>query len=150
MSYGLLLPTVLVTSWDYCRLMLAVAFETECEVADFLLAELRRAKVCEAPQLPSDVVAPGRLVIYQVDGEARPRSHVLVHPDDYRSFEDEVSVMSPVGTALLGLRPGDGMAYIDGGETERVRVVTVCEVAASATAPRSFSLSPTICGRTIH
>lgn len=58
--------------------------------------------------------------------------------------------MSPVGTALLGLRPGDGMAYIAGGETERVRIVSVYQASAPATAARSFSLLPAIFGRTLH
>jgi regulator of nucleoside diphosphate kinase len=36
---------------------------------------------------------------------------MLVYPDDYRNADSQLSVLSPVGAALVGLRAGSRMPY---------------------------------------
>ena len=49
------------------------------------------------------------------DVSTRPgplREPILVHPEDYVSSERQLSVLSPVGTALIGIKVGDRMPYL--------------------------------------
>jgi regulator of nucleoside diphosphate kinase len=48
---------------------------------------------------------------YRMDEDREPESRVLVYPEDYTPLGGQVSVLSPVGAALLGLRAGSRMPY---------------------------------------
>jgi transcription elongation GreA/GreB family factor len=50
-------------------------------------------------------------VIYRVDGSQKHHTSLLVHPEDLKWPGAELSVATPLGTALLGLRVGDRMPY---------------------------------------
>ena len=52
-----------------------------------------------------------RWVTYRLD-LGRYESRILVHPEDYVSSERQLSVLSPVGTALIGIKVGDRMPYL--------------------------------------
>jgi transcription elongation GreA/GreB family factor len=77
----------------------------------FLLSELRRAALCHPEALPEDVVSTNAKVTYRLNGRGRPMAHVLVHPQDLLWPGAELSVLTPLGIALLGLRVGDRMPF---------------------------------------
>jgi regulator of nucleoside diphosphate kinase len=116
------LPPITLASSDYNRLMLTVMIRQTQEdgLATFLLDELRRAEICHPARLPDDVVSLNSRVIYRVDNESKTRAHLLVHPDDLIWPGAEISVATPLGTALLGLSVGDCVGYrdVDGTEHE--------------------------------
>jgi transcription elongation GreA/GreB family factor len=89
--------------------LLAKAFRRRDQVANFLSAEVRRANFCDDLALPDDRVAVGRMVSYRLDWGAPTPYRALVYPEDVRNPEAEISLLSPIGTALLGLRRGDEM-----------------------------------------
>ena len=69
-------------------------------------AEMRRAVVLPSGQVPSDVITMhSKAVISFGDGE--DEIYTLVYPDEADLTENMVSVLSPVGTAILGYRAGD-------------------------------------------
>jgi regulator of nucleoside diphosphate kinase len=70
--------------------------------------ELDRAAVVADRSLPRDVARVGSLVTYHVDG-GLPRTVTLSYPDDADTTLGRISVMSPVGAALIGLRPGQSI-----------------------------------------
>ncbi len=109
------LPPITLASNDYNRLLFTAMIRQKCNrrKPDFLLKELRRAKVCHPSALPEDVVSTNCRVIYRVDGELKSRAHLLVHPEDLIWPGAEISVTTPLGTALLGLRVGDNMSFIE-------------------------------------
>jgi regulator of nucleoside diphosphate kinase len=78
--------------------------------ADDLLYELGRAKLVADMRLPRDVVRMGSRVVVSVDGGA-PQNGVLSYPQE--QGRDRISIFSPVGTALLGLRAGQSMRWTD-------------------------------------
>ena len=93
--------------------------------ADFLLRELRRAGLCAVENLPIGVVALGSRVTYRVDG-GMPRIGTLVLPSDLDRSTDNLSVLTALGTALLGLRVGARMAFLSpDGLSSEVMVVGV-------------------------
>jgi len=109
------LPPITLAANDYNRLLFTAMLRQKRERrrANFLLAELRRARVCHPAALPDDVVSTNCRVIYRIDNETKSRAHLLVHPEDLIWPNAEISVTTPLGTALLGLRVGDRMSYIE-------------------------------------
>lgn len=94
--------------------------------ARFLLRELRRASLCAVDALPTDVVSMGARVAYKLGEVSSPMTCTLVFPDEVDQFGDGLSVLTPLGTALLGLRVGDRMPFRSAdGHASEVRVVSV-------------------------
>ncbi len=52
-------------------------------------------------------------VSFRVGGSMASRSAILVYPEDYHPTGQHVSVMSPLGAAMLGIRAGERMPYTD-------------------------------------
>jgi regulator of nucleoside diphosphate kinase len=112
--YGTMnLPPVTVATHDYNRLMSVAAMDHNRRKAhrQFLMSELQRASLCHPDALPEDVVSTNAKVTYRLDGGGQPRAHVLVYPEDLRWPGAELSVLTPLGIALLGLRVGDRMPF---------------------------------------
>ena len=61
-------------------------------------------------------------MIFRIDDEPKSRAHLLVHPDDQIWPGAEISVTTPLGTALLGLRVGDRMSFVEDGTVHEVSV----------------------------
>jgi regulator of nucleoside diphosphate kinase len=89
--------------------IVAQAFRNRDRIAPFLSAELRRAGLCDDQVLASDRVAPNRQVSYRLDWGAATPYRTLVYPGDLQDETQQISLLSPIGTALLGLRQGDQM-----------------------------------------
>ncbi len=105
------------------------------EEADGLLSELERAQVVPDAALPQDVVRMGSSVRFRTDGGAE-RSVQLVWPAEADIGTGKISVLTPVGTALIGLRAGQSITWLtrDG----RKQLLTVLGV----TAPESDGDDP--------
>ena len=74
---------------------------------DLLEGELARASIVEPQELPRDVVAMNSTVWFRdLDSEEIER-YTLVFPPDADVIRDRISVLAPVGTALLGYRLRD-------------------------------------------
>ncbi|MEO7054258.1 MAG: GreA/GreB family elongation factor [Rhizomicrobium sp.] len=86
--------------------LIAQAFRLKDRIAPFLSAEVRRAAICTDDALPGDAVAPGRGVSYRLDWGSATPYRTLVYPQNYTSKRTQISLLSPIGTALLGLRQG--------------------------------------------
>jgi regulator of nucleoside diphosphate kinase len=76
-----------------------------------LKAELRKAKVVAEKDLPGDVVRINSLVKVKADDQEKIMELVLVTPDKANLKEGRISVLAPVGTALLGFRKGQRIAW---------------------------------------
>lgn len=90
-----------------------------------LLRELRRATVVDRERIPDDVVTMNSTLTYRDDDVGSIQSATLVYP--WRAHErSTVSVLSPLGTALLGLRTGDRIAWeLDDGSVKKLHVLAV-------------------------
>ena len=93
--------------------------------SDGLLYELERAKIVADEAVPGDIVRMGSVVRYRANG-AGEREVELVYPKDADIEAGRVSVLTPVGTALIGLRRGQSITWLarDG----RKQVLTVLAV----------------------
>lgn len=111
MSSELNLPPITLHSKDNNDLatLATIASRSGRPGARFLLKELRRAALCAVGALPADVVSIGARVTYRLAEAAPTGACTLVLPDEVDRFQDGLSVLTPLGTALLGLRVGDRM-----------------------------------------
>ncbi|MDF2233189.1 nucleoside diphosphate kinase regulator [Albimonas sp. CAU 1670] len=76
------------------------------ELADQLHAEIDRARVVAAARMPADVVGIGNRVRYRDETTGREQTVSLVWPEESDITAGRVSVMTPIGVALLGLKQG--------------------------------------------
>lgn len=76
---------------------------------DELEAELARAKLVEPAEMPADTVSMNSTVRFSVDGH--DYSMTLVYPASLKDSDTQISVMAPVGSALLGMREGDRISW---------------------------------------
>lgn len=121
-------PPVYISTHDFGRLenLVHTQLASDHPVASFLKTELERAVVRAAPDLPRDAVRMNRRVIYRVEDSERPESRFLVYPRQYHPTGQYLSILSPLGIALLGLREGNGMPFADlAGAQRRVSVEKV-------------------------
>ena len=72
-----------------------------------LAGELRRAKIVASRAIPGNIVTMNtRLVLEDLDSR-RDMDFSLVFPAEANADENRISVLSPVGTAVLGYAEGD-------------------------------------------
>lgn len=124
-------PSIAIARSEHERLTkLAESFAVRTpEVSDELLTELERARVVDDAKIPGDVVRMGSSLRYTSDlGE--DRSVTLVYPGEADIAAGRISIMTPIGAALIGLSPGQSIDWRarDG----RVHRLTVQEVAQTA------------------
>jgi regulator of nucleoside diphosphate kinase len=122
------LPPITITASDYCRLrsLARRALSERHPVGDFLFSELGRAEIAKDSELSKDHVRMGAWVTFRTDWRWDTERRLLVYPDDYRRSETQLSVLSPVGAALVGLPIGTWMPYRTGdGRTHVVRAESI-------------------------
>ena len=120
---------IIVPQQDLARLhalIEGVASERNLEAADALEAELARAQVVEPTAIPKDVVTMNSRVRFVDESTGAEREATLVYPKDASATEGRISVLAPVGAALIGLRAGDSIDWpMPNGRTKRLRIVEV-------------------------
>jgi regulator of nucleoside diphosphate kinase len=91
-----------------------------------LVAELQRADVVDGRDVPPDVVTMNSRVIYEDTTTRNVAEVTIVFPQDADASHGKVSVLAPVGTALLGLTEGDSIVWpFPDGTSRCLRVVAV-------------------------
>ena len=88
-------------------------------VAHFLAREIERASVVPDNSDLRGVVRMGSRVRYSDDNTGEVRDVVLVYPHDADITLKRVSVLTPVGAALIGLSVGQGIEFQTPGHNKR-------------------------------
>ncbi|MEP6465104.1 MAG: GreA/GreB family elongation factor [Parafilimonas sp.] len=79
--------------------------------ADELTAELKRAILVAKDDFPSDVVRLNSKVRIKTEGNNEEMELILVTPDKANIKEKKISIMAPIGTALIGFRQGQKVKW---------------------------------------
>lgn len=96
------------------------------ERAAQLLAELDRAEVYPAASLPANVVRMNSSVEFIDDNNGASRTVKLVYPQDADIGAGTVSILSPIGTGLIGMQAGSDIRWPDReGHDRLLRIVRV-------------------------
>ena len=108
--------TIYITELDYNRLSGLIDRTrerngTDREYLNKLEAELDRAEIVEPKDIPADVITMRSKVRLKdlVSGESNTYS--LVFPTEADFAEGKISVLAPIGTAILGYRQGDTIEW---------------------------------------
>jgi len=121
--------TIILTHQDLKRLhalIEGVQSERNAEAAEALESELGRAQVVEASAVPPDVVTMNSKVRFVDETTGQEREAQLVYPQDASASEGRISILAPIGAALIGLRAGDSIDWpMPNGRTKRLRIVEV-------------------------
>lgn len=119
------MPAIVVSASDQRRLtQLALDAQHRApDVAAELLAEMERAEVVDL--VPTSIVKMGSTVQFSDDDGAH-REVTLVYPGQADIAAGRISILTPIGTALIGLAEGQSIAWTtrDG----RRRALTVISV----------------------
>jgi len=121
-------PPLVISSLDADRLdrMLTDLPPGEFPGRQALEAELLRARLVEPPDVPADVVTMNSRVQFRVLNSGEVFTLTLVYPKDMDDSGAKISILAPVGTALLGLSQGDEIDWPKpGGGQVRVRIEEV-------------------------
>ena len=96
----------------------------DADAADALADVLMDARMVSHDRLPADRIAINSRVTYREEPRGEPRTVMLVHPSDANATEGRISVLSPVGRALLGRKPGAvSSTGVAGGRAVTIRVL---------------------------
>lgn len=91
-----------------------------------LASELEQADIVESRDVPADVVTMNSRVVFEDVGSGKRTEVTIVFPQDANVQHGKVSVLAPVGTALLGLAAGESIVWpFPDGSSRCLRVVAV-------------------------
>jgi regulator of nucleoside diphosphate kinase len=120
-------PSIIVSSQDLKRLeVLLNSLSDTFPEEDALRAELDRADVVAPEQMPPSVVTMNSKVRVAIQPSGKEFELTLVYPKDMDASPGKISILAPVGSALLGLSIGQEIEWsVPGGSTIRVRILEV-------------------------
>jgi regulator of nucleoside diphosphate kinase len=89
---------------------------------DRLEGELTRAKVVSGKRVPADVVTMNSRVRVTDLDNGKESIYQIVFPRDANTSKNMISVLAPIGTALLGFRIGSKIEWETPGGIRRLRI----------------------------
>ena len=120
-------PSIFITTKDAEKLrrLIREAYHTEYRGSDYLkqlAGEIEKASVVRSDQIPSDVItlnSTARLVDQETNEEM---IYSLVFPEDADTSQGKISILAPIGTAMLGYKVGDTFEWDTPGGTRIIHV----------------------------
>lgn len=123
------LPPIQLTRLDADRLdaLLDMPSARQLPGLDALRVELERADVVEPAAIPADVATMNSRIKFVEDASGKTFELTLVYPQD-AGKPDSISILAPVGSALLGLRVGQSIQWpMPGGRSAELRLLEVVD-----------------------
>ncbi|SFE94326.1 nucleoside diphosphate kinase regulator [Nitrosomonas sp. Nm166] len=121
-------PKIVISSLDFERLenLLESFANNTFPGKEDLEAELVRADIADPEDIPATVVTMNSTVRFKVASSMDEHLLTLVYPKDLDNGGGKISVLAPVGSALLGLSQGDEIEWPKpGGGVLHVRIEEV-------------------------
>ncbi len=121
---------IVITHNDYRRLGvllasdLTAAIGSKTYLAD-LESELQRAVVVESDKVPDDVVTMNSTVRLRDVETGEVETYTLVFPYEADIAANKLSILAPIGTAILGYRVGDVVRWRVPGGGRRLKIEAV-------------------------
>jgi len=104
---------IIISSLDADRLEALLDSQGDKHFAgrEELLAELDRADIVEPQEIPAKTVTMNSTVKFKEKSTGKEFALTLCYPKDIDQVENSVSILAPVGSALLGLSEGDEIEW---------------------------------------
>lgn len=92
-----------------------------------LTEEIGKAEIIDHLELPKDVVTMhSEVEIYDIEDRESFR-YVLVYPWEADADSHKISILAPIGTAIIGYKEGDEIVWKVPGGTRRLRITAVIQ-----------------------
>ena len=107
-------PELQVTKWDLGNIESLLSTHSEqwnWRSVEFLVRELMRATIVEESTLPADIVTMGSRLEYREQGRDSSEIVTLAYPGERELYDDAISVLTPIGAALIGLKAGQSICF---------------------------------------
>lgn len=115
-------PSIIISIEDFQKIKSIITFN-ESRNTDLLAEELDRANLVMADYLPTDVVSMNSKVKFADLETDKEQTVVLVYPEEANISENKISILSPIGSALIGLRIGQTIEWpLAEGRVKRIQV----------------------------
>lgn len=132
------MPIIGATDFHTLSRLTLVALTNDFDVGPDLSEKLENSWVLADEQVSLDTVCLGSTVSYDVEGQQRQVTLVL--PNEVLADAGRLSVLTPVGVALLGLKPGRrGEWNSRDGHRHQLTVVRVGRAGLRRAAAEAFS-----------
>ena len=118
-------PNIIIALEDHERLLDVIAASEGDGVAAQLETELERASVQPLRDVPADVVVMNSEIEWEELVTGQRRQLRLVYPNEADASLGRVSILAPLGCALLGLRVDQEIDWTMPGGPRRLRVLSV-------------------------
>lgn len=122
------------------RLLISTALHSNASAA---LAQLRdeldRAAVIEPAAFPTDIVTMNSSVEFEDVGTSEVEEYTITFPERADIARNRISILAPIGTALIGCRVGDLVKWSTPGGIRQLKVRRVTAPAPDAAAPAGFA-----------
>jgi regulator of nucleoside diphosphate kinase len=118
-------PSLVISNEDFKKIS-ALLLIAKPEIADLLEEELSRATLVPSTELPKDVVAMNSEVGFLDLDSGKEQTLTLTYPHEANIDMNKVSVLAPVGAALIGLKVGQTINWpVTEDKTRRIKVTSV-------------------------
>lgn len=117
--------SLIISKPDYLQLIKLIE-QQDTPAAEALDIELSLADIVPDNDIPADAVAMGSQVTF-VDLDSNEEKTIsLVYPNEADVTQMKISILSPVGSALIGLRIGGNIDWpVPQGKVRRLKVIAV-------------------------
>jgi regulator of nucleoside diphosphate kinase len=115
---------LIVTDRDLHRLR-PMLDQHDTAASEALDGELHRARIVEPHAVPADVVTMNTEVVYEDCATFGTRRVKVVFPQDADASRGFVSVLAPIGSALLGMRVNQSIEWPVPNGTKRIRILEI-------------------------
>lgn len=118
--------TILITERDLERLEQILARVQHSPNIKALADELERATIVSSEAIPPDVVTMNSRITFMELETGKESEVTLAYPSDANLEKGRVSILAPVGAALIGLRIGDEIEWpLPSGKHRTYRITSV-------------------------
>jgi len=117
--------TIFITEKDYARIRNAMSLVKSNDYENLEL-ELERAKIISDDEVPPNLVTMNSRVKFFIVQENKEMIVTVVYPDDANTDEGRVSILDPLGSALIGLLEKHEINWMfPDGKTKTLRILKV-------------------------
>ena len=119
------LPVIRISIWNFCRLDSLLIADMDGGSWRALALKLQQSIVMDDDQIPPSVVTMHSRIEFRTDASVT-QVVTLVYPGESYLYEDALSILTPIGSALLGLSEGQSMSFAAPDGT--TRTVTILRI----------------------
>jgi regulator of nucleoside diphosphate kinase len=118
---------IYITEHDMQRLraLIKIYGGHDAPYVESLEEELDRAKITDSKNIPSDVVTMNSIVRIRDLDSGEEKTLILTFPNKTGANEKTVSILAPVGTALIGYREGDKIEWEVPAGKKRLQIIEI-------------------------